>query len=246
MTKPDTDQERLLTLSEAAERLGVHPATVRRWADKGEIEVRMTAGGHRRFPESAVVRISGGGSSPVAAAGEMHPAGGSVGGTLGGPVGSVAYRLAAGDRAEATKSMESQAISMTRSEMRHHVDERWMSQLSDEEREEKRMLGRRLVGLMMQYLSRDDGDGQEILAEARAIGRLYARTSMQSGMELADALKATMFFRDNLVESAILKPDPANADPDAPTRVYRRINEFLNAVQLAVAEVYDAHRASTP
>lgn len=242
MTKPDTDQERLLTLSEAAERLGVHPATVRRWADKGEIEVRTTAGGHRRFPESAVVRLAGGGPGTVAPPAAMHPARG----TAGGPVGSVADRLAAGDRAEATKSMESQAISVTRSEMRHHVDERWMSQLSDEEREEKRMLGRRLVGLMMQYLAREDGDGQEILAEARAIGRLYARTSMQSGMELADALKATMFFRDNLVESAILTPEAAKSDPDASTRVYRRINEFLNAVQLAVAEVYDAHRAPTP
>lgn len=245
MKKPDTDQERLLTLSEAAERLGVHPATVRRWADKGEIEVRVTAGGHRRFPESAVLRLAGGGTGSAGAPVVSQSAGGATA--------SVADRLAAGDRAEAARSLESQAISVTRSEMRHHVDERWMSQLSDEEREEKRMLGRRLVGLMMQYLAREDGDGQEILAEARAIGRLYARTSMQSGMELADALKATMFFRDNLVESAILMPESARTGPDAgrpgpdaSTRVYRRINEFLNAVQLAVAEVYDAHRATTP
>jgi len=38
-----------LNLSEAAEILGVHPSTVRLWADKGEIPTHRTAGGHRRF-----------------------------------------------------------------------------------------------------------------------------------------------------------------------------------------------------
>ena len=38
-----------VSLRGAAEMLGVHPATVRNWADKGEIPSRRTAGGHRRF-----------------------------------------------------------------------------------------------------------------------------------------------------------------------------------------------------
>lgn len=38
-----------LNLSEAAEILGVHPSTVRLWADRGEIPAHRTAGGHRRF-----------------------------------------------------------------------------------------------------------------------------------------------------------------------------------------------------
>jgi excisionase family DNA binding protein len=38
-----------LTLSEAAQALGVHPTTLRRWADHGDIPVRVTPGGHRRF-----------------------------------------------------------------------------------------------------------------------------------------------------------------------------------------------------
>lgn len=38
-----------LNLSQAAEILGVHPSTVRLWADKGEIPAHRTAGGHRRF-----------------------------------------------------------------------------------------------------------------------------------------------------------------------------------------------------
>lgn len=38
-----------VSLHRAAELLGVHPATVRNWADKGEIPSRRTPGGHRRF-----------------------------------------------------------------------------------------------------------------------------------------------------------------------------------------------------
>jgi excisionase family DNA binding protein len=38
-----------LTLSEAAGFLGIHFSTLRAWADKGEIRVFRTPGGHRRF-----------------------------------------------------------------------------------------------------------------------------------------------------------------------------------------------------
>ena len=43
-----TDTE-WVSLRRAAEILGVHPATVRNWADKGELSSRRTPGGHRRF-----------------------------------------------------------------------------------------------------------------------------------------------------------------------------------------------------
>ncbi len=43
-----------LTLSEAATLLGVHPNTVRNWADQGQIPVHRTQGGHRRFNRSEV------------------------------------------------------------------------------------------------------------------------------------------------------------------------------------------------
>lgn len=43
-----TDDE-WLSLREAAELLGIHPATVRLWADRNELPSRRTSGGHRRF-----------------------------------------------------------------------------------------------------------------------------------------------------------------------------------------------------
>lgn len=46
--------DRLLTLDEATEMLGVHANTVRRWGDKGTLRMVLTPGGHRRFPLSGV------------------------------------------------------------------------------------------------------------------------------------------------------------------------------------------------
>jgi len=44
-----------LSLSEAAELLGVHPSTVRAWSNKGILPVHRTQGGHRRYRRSEVL-----------------------------------------------------------------------------------------------------------------------------------------------------------------------------------------------
>ena len=54
MTPIHTEDE-WLSLSEAAELLGMHPATVRLWADRNELPSRRTNGGHRRFRRSDIV-----------------------------------------------------------------------------------------------------------------------------------------------------------------------------------------------
>jgi excisionase family DNA binding protein len=53
MTSIQTEDE-WLSLSEAAELLGMHPATVRLWADRNELPSRRTNGGHRRFRRSDI------------------------------------------------------------------------------------------------------------------------------------------------------------------------------------------------
>jgi excisionase family DNA binding protein len=48
------EKEEWLTLSQAAELLGVHPSTVRLWSDKGQLPVHRTQGKHRRYRRSEV------------------------------------------------------------------------------------------------------------------------------------------------------------------------------------------------
>ena len=52
MTSPAGEE--WLSLREAANMLGMHPATVRLWADRNEIPSRRTSGGHRRFRRTDV------------------------------------------------------------------------------------------------------------------------------------------------------------------------------------------------
>ena len=47
-----------LSLSAASEVLGVHPATLRAWANQGRVSSQRTAGGHRRFRKSDLTRWS--------------------------------------------------------------------------------------------------------------------------------------------------------------------------------------------
>jgi excisionase family DNA binding protein len=54
---PPTPSDAFLGLGEASRLLGITPATLRRWADRGQIASYTTPGGHRRFPRSALVAL---------------------------------------------------------------------------------------------------------------------------------------------------------------------------------------------
>jgi excisionase family DNA binding protein len=52
----DPSDKPWIGLSEAARLLGVHPSTVRAWADGGKLPVHRTPGGHRRFLRPEIER----------------------------------------------------------------------------------------------------------------------------------------------------------------------------------------------
>ncbi len=53
----DQGRQRLLTISQAAARLGVHPDTLRKWADKGLVPVVKLPSGYRRFEPQEIERV---------------------------------------------------------------------------------------------------------------------------------------------------------------------------------------------
>src|SRR5436305_2756031 len=53
MSSIETGEE-WLSLRQVADMLGMHPATVRLWADRNELPSRRTTGGHRRFRRSDI------------------------------------------------------------------------------------------------------------------------------------------------------------------------------------------------
>jgi len=198
----------LLTLKQAAQRLSVHPATLRRWADQGDILVVLTPGGHRRFPRSEVERLAG------------------------------AQQGSGKDNALQT-TLAQQALFHTRAELAEHRDEEWMTRLDEKTREQQRQMGRRVMGLMMQYISVDDS-GADLLQEAQSMGHTYAEVARQTGLGLTETLQAMMFFRENVVESVLLLPNTVHIRPETNQRLLRQVNIFLNAILQGVTETYES------
>jgi excisionase family DNA binding protein len=54
----ETTPHTWLTLAQAAQQLDIHPTTLRRWADNGDIPVMRTPGGHRRFAAADIAQIA--------------------------------------------------------------------------------------------------------------------------------------------------------------------------------------------
>jgi len=52
-------KEKLYTVKQASEILGVHPKTIQKWDREGKIRVVRTPGGRRRIPESEIKRLLG-------------------------------------------------------------------------------------------------------------------------------------------------------------------------------------------
>lgn len=202
-----SQQSEWLSLKQAAERLGIHTTTLRRWADNNEIPVMLTPGGHRRFTSADVEHFA-----------------------------DQRRRLRVTTGLE--KMWADQALTQTRTEIANHPNEHWLSVFNEEDRERKRQMGRALMGLILKYISLNDG-GDDLMDEARGIGREHAKNALSSGLPLVEAIQAMLFFRDTMVEVAINLPETSHVRPEANTHLLRRINTLLNAVQLAIAETYD-------
>lgn len=195
-----------LGLMSAAKRIGVHPNTLRRWADQGEIQVLVTPGGHRRFALADLDRFA-----------DEH------------------QRLK--QMAGLEQIWADRVIIQTRQGLAYHHNARWVQVFDETKREQNRLLGQRLINLLLQYIGHED-NGEDLLVEARAIGREHATTAMQLSLPLTDALQAMLFFRDTMTEVALQLPEVAQGQAAATLRLLRRLNTLLNAVHLAVVDGY--------
>ena len=203
----ETNPEQWLSLKEASKRLNVHPTTLRRWADNGDIPIMLTPGGHRRFSSIDIEQF----------AQNRH-----------------GLRRVSGIE----QVWADRALTAARQEIVSQNNMPWLEAIDEDSRQRSRIVGRQLMALTLQYIS--NGDDDQILDEARNLGVEYGYNCQEMGMPLTDALQASMFFRDTMIETAMTLPENVNIRPEANMRLLRRINTLLNTVHLAVAEVYDA------
>jgi excisionase family DNA binding protein len=199
--------ELFFSLKAAAKLLGVHPVTLRRWAERGKIKANRTPGGHRRFTEAEINRLL------------QKP--------------EVAKSVTIGEK------LGESAMLATRKDLVTNTAD-WNTSIEPKDKEEKRLLGRRLMGLLMQYIATDEEASEEVMDEARVIGRIYAKSIVMSGISLQEALRATNYFRDHILESAVVLPEAARRRPEANQKMFRKLNYFLNEVQIVIANCYES------
>jgi excisionase family DNA binding protein len=173
-TLPVQLEDEWLSLSEAANMLGMHPATLRLWADRNELPSRRTGGGHRRFRRSDIEahlhRNQDVERKPRLAA---HLLIQSVLGRV---------RFAFTDGTLNTFP--------------------WYQNFNDTAREGYRSLGRRVLELVLHALV-DITSESELRIQAVQLGTEYGTLTRRSHVSVADAVRAFLYFRSLVDESVI-------------------------------------------
>jgi excisionase family DNA binding protein len=203
-------QKDWLSLSEASDLLGVHPTTLRRWADAGDIACFRTPGGHRRFRLADLVAWTQGAQSTALAPGSETLVQSAVGYT----------------RQEMAR--------------KHVSAESWYTAFArEEDRQQMRDTGRKLFGLAIQYMGRTR-DHEPVLQEGRRIGRFYGQQSAERSVSLVDTVRALFFFRESLLRAARPGQAHPGQYDDEDVRIHRQLRHFMDEVMYACLDSFEA------
>ena len=198
--------EKWLELAEAAQMLGVHQSTLRRWADAGKVPHIRTLSGRRRFSVPALEQVQS----------EMNQA----------PV-----------TADEETRLESKTLDLARQRTHHLSDHSatWMAQLNDEQKMLFKYGGQRLLGLLMQYISRS-GTNEAFLEEGRRVAEDYGQVCFNAGMTITQTAEAFLFFRRTILES-VQATTGLNGPHDRDSqRVFLRTTDFFDRLLIATIE----------
>jgi len=202
-----SNNETLLGISKAAQLLGVHPLTLRNWAEKGYVPYYRTPGGHRRFKVSDLTsflqKVNAGSEEDVLIATARN---------------AVRQALATLPRHPPVPSIPSSTRLMT----------------NDKQRSAMRSVGQKLLGLTIQYVG--GGADETILRKAKDIGKMYGTYMLHNGMSFSETVATFNFFRDTIIEATFDAQANAVDIDTANPQLYRRLNHFFNEVLLATVE----------
>ena len=195
-----------LSLQEASRMLGVHPSTLRQWADAGKIHTVRTPGGHRRFAETDVRALL----EPEL----LEPSGIQL--LVQSPLGPSRLEVSGGKLS----------------------NQEWYQRMDETARAQHRDLGRKLLALVMQYLTQPS-DRATILDQARSLGRTFGERSLVNRLTVTEAASAFLYFQDFLVDGVtkMSKTGGQNINIDL-VGTYQQINHFTNEILIAMLQIY--------
>lgn len=197
-----------LNLGEAAALLGVHPSTLRVWADRGELRAHRTPGNHRRFRRSDI-------EAWTALRRETHPSAGQM--VVENALGRTRMQMAEGRLRDAV----------------------WYQHFDETRKREFREIGRRLLNVLLQYLS---DESPATLAEGKEIGCEYERLGREAGLALGDTVNVFLYFRDFLYESVVEMQTANRRAAREWVQMHQRIAAFTNAALIALVDAHHCER----
>ena len=203
---PKKQQTDWLELAEAAEILGVHFATLRRWTDAGKIPHIRTLSGRRRYNRAIVEQIA------YSSHQEGHPV----------------------DLAPIEIQTLDHARQNTRDLLRQPGN--WAAQLNEEQRMAFRYGGQRLLGLLMQVTSHDDGE--PYIIEGKRMALDYGEMCCRAGMSITDLVQAFLFFRRSILESIYSTTTLVHQRDPEGQRLFERVNDFFDLFLLSMLDRY--------
>lgn len=121
----------------------------------------------------------------------------------------------------------------------------WYDELSEEERDNLRPLGRRLVTLVSEYLS-GVTNRPHLIDEARGIAREYGTLLVRDGLSLRDAVEAFIFFRRMLDETAMEEAQKSDLTGDKAIELWELLTNLGDQVLLSIAESYEEAEMAGP
>lgn len=206
---PQADKE-WLSSAQASAFLGVHPTTLRRWSDAGQLPCFRTPGGHRRFRATDLAAWM--------ESRQMTALASDADDLVQDAIGSTRREMAA----------------------RRVSHETWYEALDrDEDRQAMREAGQRLFGLAIQYAGRVT-HREPVVQEGRRIGGYYGQQCAAYGISLVDTMRAFFFFRESLMRATRPGLVTRGQYDTEDVRMHRQLGYFLDQVMYACLASYEA------
>jgi excisionase family DNA binding protein len=137
------------------------------------------------------------------------------------------------------RALPDAAASRIRRQLHSGHAESWYQDFAQAERETLRPLGRRLVEIVDDYISKRGGRRADLEEEVGTIGERYGRELRRRGMPLGQAVQAFTFFRKSLDETAKQLADRNHLSAEEAASAREQIAGLADRVLVGLTAVYD-------
>jgi excisionase family DNA binding protein len=211
-------EKKWLSLKEASKLLGIHPVTLRIWADTEKIPCTRTPGGHRRFAEEDIAAFyeNDRGRDDVS---------------------EVELKV--------KNSLERARFEFGRAGLKA---EEWYDTFDSASRNRERELGQRLMTLLVLYATHDNegqDTEQEILNEAREVGEQMGLYTTRMGFSLAETVRVFSTFESSAIDAAVPALARPGRIDEHDLMVHARAHQFMREVLFALLEAFPKGNART-